>query len=185
MILLRHGQSEFNLHFSATKRDPGITDPPLTALGQAQAAAAAEALRGAGITRIMASPYTRALQTAAPTACALGLPVLVHADVRERFHFSCDIGTHRETLAAAWPQHDFAHLDEVWWPSATETVASVTERANRFRADMQADPEWRTTLVVSHWAFIVTLSGHSLENGRWIRFDPHGARGSADLSQFG
>jgi broad specificity phosphatase PhoE len=184
MILLRHGQSEFNLHFSATKRDPGITDPRLTALGQVQAEAAAEALRGAGITRIVASPYTRALQTASPTARALRLPVLVHPDVRERFHFSCDIGTHRQTLAAAWPEHDFAHLDEVWWPSDTETVASVTERAERFRAEMLADPQWATTLVVSHWAFILTLSGHSLENGTWIRFDPSGLRGPADLSHY-
>jgi broad specificity phosphatase PhoE len=30
MILLRHGQSEFNLHFSVTRRDPGIADPKLT-----------------------------------------------------------------------------------------------------------------------------------------------------------
>jgi len=44
MILLRHGQSEFNLHFSATKRDPGIPDPVLTPLGHEQAEAAAEAL---------------------------------------------------------------------------------------------------------------------------------------------
>jgi len=33
-------------------------------------------------------------------------------------------------------------------------------------------PEWRTTLLVSHWAFILTLTGESLENGSWIRFDP-------------
>jgi broad specificity phosphatase PhoE len=185
MILLRHGQSEFNLHFSATKRDPGIIDPPLTPLGQAQAEAAAEALRDAGITRIVASPYTRALQTAAPTAHALSLPVLIHPEVRERFHFSCDIGTGRETLAAAWPQHDFTQLDEVWWPEATETIQSVADRADRFRAEMQADPQWRSTLVVSHWAFILTLSGESLANGSWIRFDPYGPRGPADLSHFG
>jgi broad specificity phosphatase PhoE len=46
MILLRHGQSEFNLHFTATKRDPGIPDPKLTGLGRDQAQRAAEALAG-------------------------------------------------------------------------------------------------------------------------------------------
>ncbi|WP_431268207.1 hypothetical protein [Dankookia sp. P2] len=37
VILLRHGQSAFNLHFGATGQDPGIPDAPLTPLGQAQA----------------------------------------------------------------------------------------------------------------------------------------------------
>ncbi len=172
MILMRHGQSEFNLHFSATKRDPGIADPRLTPLGQAQAEAAAVALAGMGITRIVASPYTRALQTAAPTARALGLPVRVHAGVRERYHFSCDIGSAPADLAAAWPGHVFDHLDEVWWPQSTESEGSVEARAAAFRAEMAADPESAHTLVVSHWAFLLTLTGESLDNGQWIRFDP-------------
>jgi broad specificity phosphatase PhoE len=37
MFLLRHGQSYFNLHFSATRVDPGIGDPGLTPLGLTQA----------------------------------------------------------------------------------------------------------------------------------------------------
>ena len=44
MILLRHGQSLFNLHFTATRRDPGIRDAPLTPLGHEQAELAAKAL---------------------------------------------------------------------------------------------------------------------------------------------
>ena len=60
MILLRHGQSEFNLHFTETRRDPGIRDPRLTPLGHQQAQAAAEALRGEGVTRILASLHPRA-----------------------------------------------------------------------------------------------------------------------------
>ncbi len=171
MILMRHGQSEFNLHFSATKRDPGITDPRLTPLGQAQAEVAAAALREQGVTRILASPYTRALQTAAPTAQALGLPVQVHPGVRERYHFKCDIGSSPASLAAAWPAHKFGHLDEVWWPAATESEDSVAARAAAFRAEMAAAADEATTLVVSHWAFLLTLTGQSLENGQWIHFE--------------
>jgi len=169
MILMRHGQSEFNLHFSATKRDPGIPDPRLTPDGEAQAVLAAEALAGAGITRIIVSPYTRALQTAAPIARALGVPVSVTPVIRERFHFSCDIGTPRSALRAAWPAHDFAHLEEVWWPDRTETTESTMERAASFRATMQAAEDWRSTLVVSHWAFLLTFSGRNLANGEWTR----------------
>jgi glucosyl-3-phosphoglycerate phosphatase len=58
MILLRHGQSEFNLHFGATRRDPGIIDPRLTELGHIQAHEAAQQLRRQGIERIIVSPYT-------------------------------------------------------------------------------------------------------------------------------
>jgi broad specificity phosphatase PhoE len=169
MILMRHGQSEFNRLFSATKRDPGIVDPPLTEEGHAQAAAAAEALAELRIGRIVVSPYTRALQTAAPLARTFGVPVTVTPVIRERYHFSCDVGSPRSALAAAWPEHDFSAIDEVWWPDGTETPESTMARAAAFRAEMQATPDWRETLVVSHWAFLLTFSGESLANGAWTR----------------
>ena len=173
MILLRHGQSEWNLHFSATRQDPGIPDAPLTPLGAEQAEAAAEALAGEGIRRIIASPYTRALQTAAPVARALGIPVLVNLLVRERYFFSCDIGSPRSHMTQRWPEHDFSHLDEVWWPAAGELADSVIARAALFRAEMAALPDWSDTLVVSHWGFILSLTGTSVANGQWLRYDPN------------
>jgi broad specificity phosphatase PhoE len=45
MILIHHGQTEFNRVYSETRRDPGIRDPRLTALGRRQAAAVAQALQ--------------------------------------------------------------------------------------------------------------------------------------------
>ena len=175
MILLRHGQSEFNLHFTATRRDPGISDPRLTPLGQEQAERAAAELADEAIARIIASPYTRALQTAAPLARRLGLPVLVTTAVRERYAFTCDVGSPVADLAQAWPGHDFSAIDDVWWPTQAEPEAHVIARANRFRVEMAADPEWRHTLVVSHWGFILALSGTSVQNGQWIRLDPTAA----------
>jgi broad specificity phosphatase PhoE len=171
MILMRHGQSEFNLHFSATKRDPGIADPRLTAEGESQAVAAAAALVGQAIHRIVVSPYTRALQTAAPIARALNVPVQVSPVVRERYHFTCDIGSPRSVLQVAWPDHDFGALEEVWWPQETETTHSTMARAASFRASMQALPDWRHTLVVSHWAFLLSFSGENLANGAWTRLE--------------
>ena len=172
MILLRHGQSEFNLHFTATRKDPGITDPKLTPLGHEQAAAAAEALAGEDIRRILASPYTRALQTAAPIAARLGLAVQVNSVVRERYAFSCDVGSPVQQLAGAFPDHDFSHLEEVWWPQTEEPAADVEARAAMFRAEMAALPDWQHTLVVCHWGFIMAMTGLSMQNGTWMRFDP-------------
>lgn len=172
MILLRHGQSEFNLHFTATRRDPGIIDPKLTELGHMQVAAAVQQLSGERISRIIASPYTRTLQTAAPIAKALGVQVLINPIVRERYAFVCDIGTPRTELGLAWPEHDFSSIDEIWWPAVEEPADSVIGRAALFRAEMAALPDWSDTLVVSHWGFILSLTGKSVTNGEWLRCDP-------------
>ena len=178
MILLRHGQSEFNLHFTATRCDPGIVDPALTELGRQQAEQAADALiAGAGaegIERILASPYTRALQTAAPLARRLGIPVVVQPVVRERFAFTCDVGSTRAVLSERFPEHDFSGIDEVWWPAVEEPTDSIIARAALFRAEMQALPDWNRTVVVSHWGFILSLTGERINNGEWLRYDPTG-----------
>jgi broad specificity phosphatase PhoE len=172
MILLRHGQSEFNFHFTLTKRDPGIPDPKLTELGHQQAQAAAEALAGEPIRRIIASPYTRALETAAPIARRLGIPVIVTPTVRERYAFSCDIGSPRTELATRWPGIDLDHIDEVWWPVIEEPDHQVEARAALFRAEMAALPDWTDTLVVSHWGFILAMTGQRVMNGEMLRCDP-------------
>jgi broad specificity phosphatase PhoE len=172
MILLRHGQSEFNLHFGATRRDPGIIDPNLTELGHAQAEAAAQELLGQGIQRIIVSPYTRTLQTARPVAAALGLPITVDPIVRERYAFACDIGTPRAALEQNWPDHDFSRIEQVWWPHEEEPEPAIIDRAARFRAALAERHDWANTLVISHWGFILTLTGQSVANGQWLRCDP-------------
>jgi broad specificity phosphatase PhoE len=172
MILLRHGQSEFNLHFGATRRDPGIIDPKLTPLGHAQAEEAAQHLSGQGIERIIASPYTRALQTARPVALALNLPICIDPIVRERYAFACDVGTPRPALEREWPEHDFRLIEETWWPQEEEPEASIIARAARFRNELAERHDWEKTLVVSHWGFILSMTGQSVANGQWLRCDP-------------
>lgn len=173
MILLRHGQSEFNLQFTETRRDPGIIDPKLTQLGHRQALTAAQALAGERIARIIVSPYTRALQTADPLARLVGAPVLINPIVRERYAFVCDIGTPRTELERAWPRHNFASIQEVWWPSVTEAASAVVDRAALFRAEMLALDDWADTVVVTHWGFIMSMTGLSIQNGQWLRIDPN------------
>ena len=171
MILLRHGQSEFNLHFTATRVDPGIVDPALTPLGHEQAEEAAEALAGAGLRRILASPYTRALQTAAPIARRLGLPVTIEPALRERYAFVCDVGSPRTHLVTTFPAHDFTGIDETWWPEAEEPKEAVEARAAGFRVAMLARADWADTLAVTHWGFIMSMTGQTVANGQWLRCD--------------
>jgi len=172
MILLRHGQSEFNLHFGVTRQDPGIIDPRLTELGHNQAQDAAEQLAGQGIERIIVSPYTRALQTARPVAAALNLPITIDPIVRERYAYACDIGSPRPELERDWPAHDFSRIEHTWWPQDEEPEASIVDRAALFRTTLAERHDWANTLVVSHWGFILSLTGQSVANGQWLRCDP-------------
>jgi len=175
MILLRHGQSVFNQMFTETRRDPGIEDPELTPLGHEQAARAAAQLAAVPITRIIVSPYTRALQTAEPVLAMHKAPVTVRHDVRERYAFACDVGRHRDVLAAEFPHHSFGHLPDRWWPEARETEEATIARAAVFRDEMRGRADQGTTLLVSHWAFILALTGISVTNGEILHYDPHGA----------
>src|SRR5271167_2064634 len=146
MFLLRHGQSYFNLHFSETRVDPGIEDPELTPLG--------------------------AQQAAQPVLALHRVPVDIMHEVRERAAFVCDVGSPPELLAARFPHHDFGHLPRQWWHAGIESTAATNARANAFRARMAARDDSATTLLVSHWAFILALTGRSIENGEILRWDP-------------
>jgi 2,3-bisphosphoglycerate-dependent phosphoglycerate mutase len=68
-------------HCAATGQAP---DAPLTSDGVQQAEALAERLAGAGIVRIVSSPYQRARDSAAPLAARLNLPVETDARLAER-----------------------------------------------------------------------------------------------------
>src|SRR3546814_15791276 len=84
MILVRHGESHFNVHFAQTRVDPGIIDPQLTEEGERQAREAGKRLAACGVRRIIASPYWRTLHTAEIIADTLGLPVPIAPPGPER-----------------------------------------------------------------------------------------------------
>lgn len=185
MILVRHGQTEFNVVYTATGTDPGIIDPPVTPLGRQQARAAAatfgDATVGGVLRQIITSPYLRALQTAEILAAALDLPVIVDPLVGERAAFSCDTGTLRSRLLRDWPDYDFTRVAaETWWhPFETdgpESEAAVLTRGERFLAAMADTDDWDATMVVSHREFIRPLIGEILPNGSWRKLPrkPHG-----------
>ena len=172
MILLRHGQTIFNAVFGLTRIDPGIPDPPLTAEGRRQIRAVADALARERLTRLVASPYTRALETAEVLADRLALAVTIEPLISEQGRFACDIGTHRSSLARRWPAHDFGPLPERWWPEESESEADFLSRCRRFRSRAAELADWRETLVVTHWGVIRALTGRSLANGEWVRYEP-------------
>ena len=57
-------------------------------------------------------------------------------------------------------------------------------RAALFRAELAALPDWSDTVVVSHWGFILCLTGQSVMNGSGMRCDPQSsATGAARLAR--
>lgn len=170
MILIRHGQSEFNVVFSLTRQDPGIRDPALTEEGRRQAAAAAEALRGEDLAALVTSPYRRALETAEIVAAALGLPVEIDPVVGERAAFACDVGSPPAELAGRWPDWRFDHLADPWWPELEEPETALAVRARQFRDATDRLAHRPRLAVVSHWGFIRALTGLTVGNGTAVRF---------------
>lgn len=170
MFLVRHGQSEFNVHFNRTGRDPGIRDPGLTEVGRAQAKAAAEHLVGKDVRHIVTSPYQRAIETGSIIADALKLDLTIEPLVGERSVFVCDIGTPMAELTMRWPNYAFSHLADEWWPEQEESDKALQARCAGFReiTDLRGDRDHLA--VVSHWGFILGLTGLPLGNCSIVRF---------------
>ena len=71
-----------------------------------------------------------------------------------------------------WPELEFDLLDEEWWPRETECDAEARVRCARFSADAAAWPDGREVAAITHWGFVLALTGASLRNGACVRFDP-------------
>jgi broad specificity phosphatase PhoE len=169
MILVRHAESEWNRHFSLTRIDPNIPDPPLTELGRQQAEELVDRLADQGVRRLIASPYRRALQTASIIAGSLGLAIAIEPLVRERCVFSCDLGTPASTLARLWADLDFTRVEEQWWGEPTESEAELAVRCDAFRAKIASLNDRFEVAVISHWGFIRALTGEELANADFLR----------------
>jgi broad specificity phosphatase PhoE len=177
MLLIRHGQSEFNVVFNKTRVDPGIRDPKLTDEGKRQAEAAAQALRARAPKRLVSSPYTRALETAHIIADVLGgLAITVDRRVGERAAFICDFGTPLSGLRLAWPKLALDHLrDEEWWPRMEKSEEGLAERARDFHDEWDPHPERPEIGVVTHWGFIRASTGLTVPNCTVVHMAQRGA----------
>jgi broad specificity phosphatase PhoE len=133
VTLIRHGETEWN----AGGRWQGNAPVPLNEKGVMQAYAAAPALKGAGITRIVSSDLSRAYRTAEIIAEALRLPL--ETDVRWR---EINVGRWqglttaeiRSWDAEAWKRFEQASYSERVFPEG-ETGA---QHIARTEAAMQA-----------------------------------------------
>lgn len=182
--LIRHGQSTFNAHYEATGQDPLHFDARLTELGEQQVMAARDRYRDRDYDIVLASPLTRAIQTAHGIFGDRGIPFEICVLHREWQISSCDIGRETSALRTDFPHLDFSALSDRWWrhdlPACDlgfpqETEAHLQERVRAFAAFIATRPEERIA-VVGHGDFFRRLIGRHLANCERAEWDLNAAR---------
>ena len=148
---LRHGETTWN----AVGRTQGQIDAPLSDLGRRQADMAAAALKGQPVSRIIASPLSRARHTAEAAGAALGLDIAFDDELME-FHAGDWQGEPRGERIHAY----FAKETD---PPGGEPFADFAARA--WRAIQRAAAAGPNALIVCHGGLWYAMS-------EYIRIDP-------------
>ena len=146
LLLVRHGQSEWNAAGLMQGQTPGV---PLTELGHQQAGQAAAEL--AGLVRdgvrpaaLLSSDLLRAVQTAEHCAPVLGLPVETRPELREQGYGVLEGRPSREL----WDVVDWT--DPHWSAEGGESLAQLHARVAEFLGGLAADPPGDTVVLVTH-----------------------------------
>ncbi|OHU30398.1 bifunctional RNase H/acid phosphatase [Mycobacteroides franklinii] len=181
MLLLRHGQTEL----SVQRRYSGRGNPELTELGTEQAARAARYLasRG-GIAAVVSSPLSRAKETAAAAAGALGVPLTVDDDLIETDFGKWEGLTFSEASARDPELHAQWLSDTSVTPPEGESFDSVHHRVRRARNRIIAEHGGATVLVVSHVTPIKTLLRLALDAGPSLLYRLHLDLASLSIAEF-
>ena len=145
LLVARHGQTADN----ASGLILGRRDPPLSALGERQAAQLAAGVRDHGIVRLWCSPLLRARQTAAVVAAELGVEPSVLDDLIESARGEWE-GRAQVTLAQASPElfAAFEAGDPDFVFPGGESIRSQVLRTRRALTTVAAAPQ--PSLVVAH-----------------------------------
>jgi len=162
LLLIRHAEQETMLEL----------DPPLSARGLEQAERLGARLAHLPITAVVSSPLLRAQQTAAPTAAALGLEVVVHPDLDEirmqadamRDKFAKTSARHMEpdpddyvrtAMAAVRVVPRFVWAED----GSTESGAELRQRATTALEEVVAAHPGEVVACVAHGGFINAALG--------------------------
>jgi broad specificity phosphatase PhoE len=174
IYLLRHGEADYE---PVRKRQwPGSMADlgPLSPRGIQQAIAAAGTLAGVGATKLVSSPFTRALQTASIVACRTGLLAEVEFDLHEwKPDDTFSWQTHAEVRAlltdfercgAEWPRGE----RRPWEP-----LSSVRQRATAALRHALSGMDGAGPLIaVCHEMVIRSLTGEiETPTGQFRRID--------------
>lgn len=190
LVMLRHGQTEFN----ADSRMQGQLDTELSDLGRAQAVAAADVLAKRRPLLIVSSDLRRAYDTAVTLGDKANEPVRVDARLRETHLGDWQGLSHTEVDASA-PGARLAWRDDATWaPHGGESRIDVADRSVPLVEELLAEqPDWgvddaqRPVVLVAHGGLIAALTAAllglpvanwpalgGLANASWVQLSGHG-----------
>jgi len=167
--LVRHGESQGNLadaraqQLGVDRLDLDVRDPdvPLSPTGERQADALGAHLAGLAEhpTAVLASPFTRAADTARRAAAPLGLPVRFDERLRER-DFGAFDGMTGRGIRERYPEEAARRelLGKFWYrPPGGESWADVALRVRSVLATEALRHDGERLLLVSHQAVVMVL----------------------------
>ena len=183
LLLLRHGQTEMSID----RRYSGRGDVPLTEHGRQQAAAAAKRIAAmpdvVGVP-VLASPLTRAKQTAQAVADAIGSRVETHQGLLETDFGEWEGRTFTEASERDPDLHRKWLGDSAVAPPGGESFDAVARRVTAFLDDVLAQHAGHTVLVVSHVTPIKLLLRRALDAGPSLLFRLHLDLASLSIAEF-
>jgi probable phosphoglycerate mutase len=141
LLLVRHGQSEWN---AAGLMQGQTAHVPLTPLGHAQAAAAAEELARLSPGALFSSDLVRAVQTAEHCARTTGLPITMTPALREQGYGELEGRPSREL----WDVVDWT--DAHWSAPGGESLAELLGRVETFLESLCTEPPADVIALVTH-----------------------------------
>jgi broad specificity phosphatase PhoE len=146
LVLVRHGQTDFNVQHRLPGQLPGI---PLNEEGKREAAATAQALADLPLGAIVASPLERTMETASYLNANRGLEIQQDADLLDTDYgrFSGQSWDDLDQRDRAWARFT---TDPLHAPKGVERFADVQRRAVR------AAERWRLAADVGEWVALVT-----------------------------
>lgn len=161
---VRHGESASNAHTGSQKL-PFEQGDRLTDRGRQQAQDLGKRLAGEGISRIIASHYARAQETAKEISQVLGLPVETKPDIHE-------IVQSQQWYAASTPEERAQYYyrtvmekhsdDPSYTIGGSESFSDLSARAKRFADFLLQHSASDSLLIVSHNAFLNFFLGFVL-----------------------
>jgi probable phosphoglycerate mutase len=157
ICLVRHGETAWN----AEGRVQGQTDIPLSAVGHAQARAAASILAQHDFSAIYSSDLLRVRQTAEPAAQRLALQVALDRGLRERHYgiFECLLYTE---VKQRFPEHyaRFRDKDPEFDFDTGESLRAFFERALAAVGRIAAAHRGERVIVFTHGGVLDMVYRH-------------------------
>jgi 2,3-bisphosphoglycerate-dependent phosphoglycerate mutase len=179
--LVRHAQSVWNAEALVQGQDPAA--PGLTADGTAAARRLADRLAGCGAGAVLASDLRRAVETAAPIAARLGVPLRTDARLRER-NLGVLEGGPSAALDPALLGWGGGGVDPGARPPGGESLRELYARALGWVEAVRRDPPAPVFVAVTHGGFLrvalACIAGEGLDAMRPTPI-PNGALWRADL----